>query len=244
MLHRDTLERMVRKALQLGLALRDDRGRWTVDYSRQCEHPVTREHFSVYDVEKQSRAPNRGPMTVVVKAACRKCGACLKAKGRRWRRAARYETLHSVRTWMGTLTLDPEHHYAALVSCRSRLTFQGVDYDQLSYGEQFRMQHEVHSRELTLFLKRLREASTYRIRYILVCEAHKSGLPHYHMLIHEQDELQPVRYRVLKEQWRQGFSGWKLASDDEDPSYLCKYITKTTAARVRSSIGYGKGNAT
>src|SRR3546814_2282418 len=46
------------------------------------------------------------------------------------------------------------------------------------------------------------------LRYLLVVEPHDDGFPHFHILMHEQDS--PVRKALLEEQWRSGFSHWRL----------------------------------
>lgn len=242
-LYRSSLERMIAKATQAGIATRDGPSMWTIVYADRCLHPVHRELFSCYDIEKQPKAiaalGNRGPLTVAITVKCRKCEVCLAQRRRLWKRRAKTETERAKRTWFGTLTLSPTEHNSALARCRADLYRQGLDYDQLSYKEQFAMLHAIHGKQITAFLKRIREETSAPLRFLLVCEAHQSGLPHYHLLLHEQDELQPVRKRTLQAQWTQGFSAWKLVSDVSQATYLCKYLAKTTAARVRASLHYG-----
>lgn len=172
---------------------------------------------------------------------CRKCTNCLRLRRNVWAARARAECRMAARTWFGTITLSPERHYLAVSIARDRCTKAAVDFDELSYKEQFIKEHNVISRWLTLYLKRVRKESGARLRYLLVAEAHKSGLPHYHMLIHEPDDLSCVRYDTLKRQWPNGFTAWKLLSDPRKATYLCKYLSKSGAARVRASIGYGYG---
>lgn len=92
--------------------------------------------------------------------------------------------------------------------------------------------------EIGKFLKRVRKNTGAKLRYLLVAEPHKSGLPHFHMLIHQCDTHIPVRYDDLKSQWRLGFSAWKL-TDYKSASYVCKYLSKSLRARVRASQAYG-----
>lgn len=102
---------------------------------------------------------------------------------------------------------------------------------------QFRERHRAIGAEITKLVKRLREAYQEPLRLLLVVEAHKSGLPHYHMLVHQVNE-KPLLYDDLKRLWRFGFSKWKLC-EPSAASYVCKYLTKSSLARVRASLGYG-----
>lgn len=143
---------------------------------------------------------------------------------------AEIETILADRTWFSTWTLRPEDHYAALVAGVARV---GGD-------DEFYARHvQISEGLLTPYLKRVRKESGAVIRYILVAERHKSGLPHYHGLIHEVGL--PVRKRTLVDQWRSGFSSHKLVKDENlrVAAYVAKYLSKSNEARVRASIGYG-----
>lgn len=166
---------------------------------------------------------------------CRSCPSCLRYRRDLWSSRAARETLAGKRTWFGTLTLSPAEHYRVL--CQARVDYP--DFDQAHPDDQFRMRHEVISKEITKYLKRVRKTTGAKIRYLLVTEAHKSGLPHYHILVHEVTE-QRVTQRELTKDWKSGFSKWKLLTDPAAISYVCKYLAKDDRARVRASIRYGK----
>ena len=68
--------------------------------------------------------------------------------------------------------------------------------------------------------------------------------PHYHLLVHEIVGRPPLRHAMLKRQWLAGFVDAKLVTDERQATYACKYLTKSQAARVRASLGYGGGMAT
>lgn len=173
---------------------------------------------------------------------CRKCPACLRARAKLWRQRMVSEIRAAERTWFITLTLSPEAHYKALCAARLRLSRGGTRFDELSPEEQFAERHRSINDELTRFVKRVRKNSGSEIRLILVCEAHKSGLPHYHGLIHEGSIDRPVRYSVLKNAWREGFGAYKLVHEGDAPAgYCAKYLSKSALARVRASQGYGRG---
>lgn len=94
--------------------------------------------------------------------------------------------------------------------------------------------------EITKYLKRVRKQSKCSFRYLLVMEAHKSGLPHYHMFLHETPSGGEVPKRILKYQWHLGFTDFKLVDDaHRRADYICKYLAKSNLARVRASKGYG-----
>jgi hypothetical protein len=120
------------------------------------------------------------------------------------------------------------------------MRLQGIDFERLPPAEQFSLRHTEISRELTKYLKRVRKESGAKFRFLLVAEAHKSGLPHYHLLLHEHDQFRPVRKSVLEAQWKAyGFSKWRLIEDERAARYVCKYLSKDAIARVRASIRYG-----
>ena len=171
------------------------------------------------------------------------CQQCLQLRSSEWRYRATSEMRESARTWFGTLTLRPEEHHKMVSRARQRLWSGGTDFDALSPHEQFMERMTEIGREVTLYLKRVRKESGARVRYLLVAEAHKSGLPHLHILVHEVDVDRPVRHKTLAEQWKLGFTRFKLALDVKTASYVCKYISKALLARVRASLGYGRGEA-
>lgn len=250
MLYLDQLRALQARALALGARHRVWRdGRTSLnslewDASGSCQKPVTLELYSRpspvngrnITVQPGSEVPAR----VIMQVRCRVCPACLRARAATWRMRAQAEFRASGegRTWFGTLTLNPEAQYRALCVARERLYKQGIDLEALGAQEQFIERHRVISRDLTLFLKRLRANTGERFRYLLVAEAHKSGLPHYHLLLHETTG--PIRKAILHETWKLGFSSWKLARDAASASYLCKYLSKSALARVRASGRYGK----
>lgn len=198
-----------------------------------------------YRVDAQSAKDwKRGPIHVVeLSVRCRKCSACLRAKAFYWRTRAIAEiSASSGRTWFGTLTLTPHEHFRMEAAARLRLARRGVEWDALSTDEQFGERCNTTGQEVTRYLKRLRKEAAVKLRYCLVAEQHKSGLPHYHILIHEVSQDGPVRHASLKKQWKLGFSDFKLVAHAEAKlaaSYVAKYLTKSSAARVRASRGYG-----
>lgn len=157
-----------------------------------------------------------------------------------WQRRAVHEFKTAYRNWFGTLTLRPDFHMQVLSRARERMRLQGIDYETLPPSEQFALRHFEISKEITKYLKRVRKASGAPFRFLLVAEAHKSGLPHYHVLLHEQHPGKPVRHRTLSSQWHCGFEKWRLVEDDRTAKYLCKYLAKDNRARVRASVSYGK----
>lgn len=216
------------------------------DVSADCQKPVTREVYarpSRRHGEKWIVVHNRSinPLRVIIHARCRRCAACLRHRSRLWSARAVSETKAAVRTWFGTITLRPERQQWALDSARHKLSRQGIDFDALSEEERFRLRHSFVSQELTRWLKRVRKVSGAPLRFCLVAEAHKSGAPHYHILVHECDPALPVRKEVLKSAWTWGFTRWKLVNDPRAALYVTKYLSKDAKARVRASLHYGVG---
>lgn len=166
-----------------------------------------------------------------IKVPCRKCDACLRARARLWRNRAATEIRRSARTWFGTFTLSPENHYVML--CRASLPVGHSPEDE------FKARHAEVSKELTKYWKRVRKQSNSALRYILVAERHKNGLPHYHALIHEISPFLPVRHSTLSEQWQLGYTNFKLIETAQHAGYVTKYLSKDAVARVRASRRYG-----
>lgn len=158
-----------------------------------------------------------------------------------WAARAKEEIRIANRTWFATLTISPQHHYEMRARGLLRMESRSVDTATLSEEEVFLAEHNAISRELTLFLKRVRKVSRAKLRYLLVVERHKTGLPHYHLLIHEHGVR--VTYRQLAAEWKLGFTQFKLIEDERAAHYVAKYLGKSNDARVRASIRYGEGFA-
>lgn len=187
------------------------------------------------DPHLSAQRPNAVPLFIDIDVRCRRCSECLKWRAFHWVSRSRKECERAPRTWFGTLTLTPDWHYrAALSASLIEPRFFG-----LPEAEQFRLRHGVCSAEITRMLKRLRKVTGAPLRYLLVAEKHKSGLPHYHMLVHEVDTDRPVSYRALRGSWVWGFSKFNLVEGPKAAHYACKYLSKDADARVRASVGYG-----
>lgn len=159
-----------------------------------------------------------------------------------WIARAMHEIRVAERTWFATLTLAPEHQYRLQSEGLLAAAARSIPTKELTAREVEVLQWKAVQREVTKFLKRVRKAiGMGSLRYILVQEKHKSGLPHYHLLMHECDPGQPIRYDVLRTQWKLGFAKFKLVGDDQRAAfYVCKYLAKANEGRVRASLGYGR----
>lgn len=186
------------------------------------------------------RDHNDAHLSVRYIVPCRACGPCLRQRARRWATSAELETLRAAergdRTWFGTLTLSPQSHFEMLLRAERKAghVLEGT-------AEEFAHRHAAVSRELTLAFKRIRKRIKPRkFRYLLVAEKHLSGLPHYHMLLHESGG--PIRKSELNGFWPWGFSQWRLVDLGEHRKaarYAAKYLSKSAEARVRASQDYG-----
>lgn len=249
MLYPDRALALARKALQNGASLRTTKDgkvfhrhvEWSV--SGNCSNPVT--------VEQHSRPSKRGfktvvlpsegkHLTVTMEVPCRNCENCLRRRAAHWRLRAMSEYGQSARTWFCTLTFTPDQHVRFRNMARVYWSKAGVDWDARSEAERFGDHHSEASKELTLFIKRLRKNTDAPFTYLLVCEAHKSGLPHYHALFHEKDPMAPVRHKEFVNAWRGGHAKFNLVHDPRAATYACKYLSKSVMARVRASIKYGE----
>lgn len=228
--------------------------RWNI--AGDCSNPFTTEYHGRPAAPIGERRVVIGPgtqrpITVWVLTRCRTCDACANAKSNIWRHRIAAELSKSPRSWFGTFTLRPSAHYRFLAMARAREGAQGVDFDALPERERLKLVDKLIGRELQLWVKRLREA--YRteggfLRYMIVCEQHKSGLPHYHALVHQKHVTPSLTHRMLETsdgapRWPYGFTQWRLVKDVGDAaayaSKSARYASKSLAARVRASQGYG-----
>lgn len=180
----------------------------------------------------------RTPLRVELWTRCRKCDACLAVRRRLWTVKATTECRQSIRTWFGTLTIAPEHQHAAYATACREYASSG-DFDGLDYKAQFARRVSVLNREVTRYVKRVRKQSKALLRILFVAEHHKSGLPHFHALIHEHD-LHGVTEEILRHQWKLGFTKWRLIEGAHEAAYVCKYASKSGASRIRASLHYGQ----
>lgn len=222
------------------------RSGWTThqwDIAGSCQRPATRELVSTPLIRGRERWGGLGhakQTTLIMRVRCRMCDCCRRLKAALWTARAQSELTPGLRNWFGTLTLQPAEQHQMVSRARSRLASGGTDFDALSAEDQFSERMTEIGREVTLWIKRVRKESNADLRYLLVAEQHKSGLPHLHILIHEGAEGDPVRYRTLASQWKLGFVKFNLVEGTKAARYVCKYISKSAMARVRASLRYGQ----
>jgi len=123
----------------------------------------------------------------------------MERKAKYWMARAFTEYERSERTVFGTFTMAPEMHYQLQARAVQRLGRKGVNWWELSKGDQFAEQAREFGAEVSLWLKRVRKFAGPGCRYLLVAEAHEgradsviAGFPHYHILLHEQKRGQLV----------------------------------------------------
>lgn len=190
-----------------------------------------------------SRSPNRPPngqaatpLHLDLSVRCRRCDACLRQRARMWADSARAEIDQAARTWFGTLTLSPEWHFK--MRCAAAALHPG-DFEKLSSEDKFRAVDRVIYREISKYWKRIRKLSGSPLRFVLVCEAHQSGDPHYHFLLHQVEADSYIRWKHL-DTWPLGHATFKLLEDGPNAArYITKYLAKSALARVRASKRYG-----
>lgn len=252
LLHHDRAQRLFSKALAHG-ATRTGllSARW--DLSGNC----TDTYWMTYQGRPGADAQGRGrvhqftggrsTIHLDIGTRCRRCDNCLRVRRLSWRYRVREEVRRGARNWWGTLTLAPAVHYQMLVAARRNSERRSVPWASLSDEERFMAVAGTSLKEVTKYLKRVRKASKVSFRYVLVTERHKSGLPHFHLIVHES-ELKTIPHRILSGQWNGknfalGFEKWRLIPfDDEERhvNYVTKYISKSLASRVRASQRYGE----
>lgn len=212
-------------------------GDWKDIGGKHRMSPTSAERFHRSQIEVTPDTVTRwSELALLVR--CRKCGPCRRYNRWLWQSRCSVEIAASFRTWFGTLTLRPTDQTLALLRAQQKAARSGVVWETLNDDERFQRQVNAISPEITKYLKRIRKNSGAKIRYCLVAEEHKSGLPHFHILVHETTDC-PVRHELLKKEWLSGFSNFKLA-DKLAAIYLTKYLVKANRARIRASVGYGK----
>lgn len=212
-----------------------------LQYSGDCLQPVERYLRGLPDQVLHGLGVETATATVSFGYfRCRKCKPCLIARSKQWTARCADEIRASYRTWFGTLTLHPTWQMRILAGARVRLDQGGTDFETLSDQEQFSELCDEATPLLTKYLKRVRKESGAPLRYVLCAEAHKSGLPHWHMLIHEGSPELGVRKEMLDRQWPHGFTRWKLAEHIAATAhYVSKYVSKDARTRIRASQRYG-----
>lgn len=166
---------------------------------------------------------------------CRKCEACLKHRRSVWTARASFEIGAHERTWMVTLTMDPANQHRMRLLAARRLARNGDSLEGLPADRQFAEVWREFGVEVTKYFKRLRSAGA-AFDYLQVVEAHKSGLPHVHVLLHERAAC---TYRLITGRWQLGFAHAKLVEGTDAARYVTKYLMKSALARVRASVAYG-----
>lgn len=235
-----------------------------LDVSAGCFAPVTveyvgrRERFMIkhHEVSPKWYDPTTWEsVSVIMICKCRTCEHCLRKRRIHWYHRAKLETQLAPRTWFVSATYNDDTLFQRTVAAERTCRKKGLDWDALSAEERFKHVLRECSRDVTLFLKVLRERCKAPMRYICVAERDSSGErgnmhPHFHLLIH-QETVVPITHshftgRNMKPRaipaWRCGFASYKLA-DDQAPGYVAKYISKDATARVRASGAYGYRSA-
>lgn len=240
------LETMVKRGIERGSArcLSKSMRHWELNYAPKCNSPVTLELHARPERDRPSDRDfvdrRKFAMWVTMLTKCRQCENCLKQRAAEWRLRSRLEVEQSSRTWLGTLTINPSWRFTILSHARAACGKDGVDFDCLEENQRYKALDAVISRHIRLYIVRLRKYSGSPLRFLCVGEAHKSGDPHYHLLVHEQQPDRPILKKVLQAEWKLGFSNFKLIDDPSGATYITKYLTKDVRARVRASILYGK----
>jgi len=176
---------------------------------------------------------------------CRTCENCLRQRAREWAARAARETGFWPVSWFCTMTLAPDQQYRLRAQTVARLLDKSVDFEALAAGEQFgELCDTIYRTELQDYWKRVRAETGKPMRFMCVAEAHKSGLPHFHALVHEVERYTEVAwdtFSVLKSQWRLGHFDASGIDRQNLGSvwYVTKYLSKDAIARVRASAFYG-----
>lgn len=193
---------------------------------------------------------------MTMKVRCRKCSTCLRARTNYWGYAAMNQTIQTekagLRTWFGTLTFTRDFQQELLMRAIDRHMIEAKTSDVPEWfrdelcDQRFAAVRREVVKEVQRFWKRLRKAG-HAFKYFVVIERHKSGLPHVHFLLHEQEAR--ILKRHIQAEWPFGFSNVSIvggkgrfaAAPQRAAWYVCKYLSKSTQARQLASLGYVPG---
>lgn len=217
----------------------------------------------------------RHSLLLEMEVPCRKCDNCRARRARMWAIRAMQEFRAGsdvgLRTWFGTLTIDPNRLHIARTRARALVavdeTVDGQtgeikrdDWDELPEWLAMQKLNSQLSPDITRYLKRVRKGSLpkwavtlpryadfepheTRFRFLCVAElGDKRGRLHYHLLVHEQEHGAEVRHALLETQWAEvGFSNWKIV---RTPYGAAHYVSKYLTKRMiaRVRASGGYGN--
>lgn len=229
------------------------------DRAQRCVSPWLLDIVGEGHFREVTSDPTWQPMVKLsMLGMCRRCPPCLRFRSWLWSTRAAIECEASNRTWFCTLTYRPEEYVRRLYQAEQRY---GRGWSALSADERSSLTLAECGRDLRLFMVQVRAdarrdaASSMGVakrhapgatgvRQMAVVEFHKSGVPHFHALIHERDPLLPVRKRRLTDAWKHGISQFRLVDGSEGAGrYVSKYLAKDAVARVRASPRYGQDEA-
>lgn len=220
----------------------------TLDHSGDCTFPKI-----VSNSQRSIERPDGSvmpPVEMVYAVRCRSCPNCQRAKRLHWVLRALPELVQAQRTWFVTLTFSLAMHYRFIAN-------PGKDHLDQAYGEVQKM------------FKRMRKTDRKEFRYLAVTERHKSGFPHFHMLLHEKPGSPAIGNRELSGNQAEDITPKWWVDKEGQPMghvhcrlirigevlpgktrplsavnaafYVCKYIGKDPVGRVKSSLKYGGG---
>lgn len=180
------------------------------------------------------------PHYVDMAVPCRKCASCKSYRAALWQAKASKEFEFALpgRSWFVTLTFRPDVEYRLRATARAK---ERANARPGTKNKEEKYYESAAYDEVQLALKRLRETAG-PFRRLVVAENHKSGVIHYHAILHEQvGHANRVQKRHIQESWaRNGFSSAKLC-DEKAIKYVTKYLTKADGTyRIRASRFYGE----
>lgn len=204
--------------------------------ARAWQDPSTKQWWVVYsgDCLQPLITSGNDSRSLFVKrlVRCRRCKPCLRARQYYWQKAAEHQAKAAVRTWFGTLTLTKEFQDEFVMRAREAHEEPNAEWwsDPLCDARFSAVRAQLLI-EVQRYWKRLRSKG-HRFKYLLVFERHKSGLPHMHWLLHEQEA--PILKRQLQAEWPFGFTQVKLVGRHTAPERACAYVAKYLSKSVQS----------
>lgn len=231
---------------------------WRAHLAGNCTAPFERRLIGAVNAYSRRKHRKSAGIVLTEEYRCGKCGPCREHRRKTWMARAVVEHNRSARSWMVTFTLSPAWQAELSVKADKLYRQKHANADlPTSKQERLDLKMRVLKRLIGRWLRVLAgPGSTASKRaYVLVAELHKSGEPHFHMLIHEREAGSIFRdedchftrrgeYFVgdesrAKKLWRFGFCRISMCKDEAGAVYVMKYLAKTQTYRVAASQHYG-----
>jgi hypothetical protein len=232
-----------------------------------CDHPdvLAASRDRLKDL-KNFQLNHRHMGIVYMALRCRKCPSCRISHAKRWSKFAKIEAYEAASCWRSELTLN-NGSYKPLEKRASNFLIGKYGNQYLEDPEVHRDEFEktINGYAIPVIdeyirrIKRRHSLDSYSYRYLIVTEfGNEDGRLHWHAMHFLQDPGKALGRRDVMDAWRHiqkhQHSRYKNIGFTRDKSvpvgaekkaarhceYVCKYVTKGPACRIRVSNSFGR----